>query len=397
MGGMDLAGSGPVEPMLGSAGPDSKHLTGTRPLRAAITTLHRWFGLVAAVWLFGIALSGSIIAFHGEIDRALNPDFFRASGQGPVAPLLADAERRHPGGEVRTVLYEHEVPGLVSLGVRTADDRRLQLYYDSGTGRLNGVRSDDNGLSRRALVGTVYRFHYSFLGGEALEWFLGLVALGWALTQLLALGIGFTSLARWRDSFRIRRGTHGHKRNFDLHRALSLWLYPLTLMLAVSGIYFNWPDAFKDTVAAVSPVTPTFDAVTTTGAPVAPRLSMADAGGRFAALAAPHPVTSFSYNETAGAYRARTRDARDISDNGQRILWISAQDGQVLHDRHETMGSAGDVFLAWQFPLHSGRALGLGGRALIAFAGLVIMTAIVTGLLVWAKKRKQRRRASARH
>jgi uncharacterized iron-regulated membrane protein len=363
-----------------------------RPLRRLVTFLHRWFGLLGAVWLLGIALSGSVIAFDREIDGALNPDLFVASGEGPLAPLLADAQARYPGGRVTLVLYDRVTPGLIQLGVKPADGQRLDLYYDSGAARLNGVRRDDvNGLGRRELVATLFRLHYSFLGGDWLVVFLGVVALAWAITQLLALLIAFTSLRRWRDSFRVRRGVRSHKRNFDLHRALSLWLYPVTLMLAVSGVELNLPDQFRAAVGLFSPAESRFEP-STSGRQTVPALDMAAAAARFAMIAAPYPVTSFSFNDDAGLYRARMRNARDIADNGQRIVWISARDGRIVSDRHELDGSAGDRFIAWQWPLHSGRALGLPGRALISFTGLVIATAVVTGLLIWWRKRRQRHR-----
>ncbi len=379
-----------------------------RQLRATITSLHRWFGLFAAFWLFGIALTGSLIAFNGELDAALNPDLFSASGQGPVAPLLADAARRADhgavdagktgAGKIDFVLYHHDPPGLVSIGLTDAKGDRFERLYDSGTGRLNGERAARAlGLGPRDLMGTIYRLHHSFLGGRVLEIFLGLVALGWAVTQLLALIIAFTSRRRWRDSFRVRRGATAHKRNFDLHRSLGLWLYPVTLTLAVSGVYLNLPDAFIAAVSGVAKVEGRYSPPTPpTASAAAPRLTMADAAVRFAAIAAPLNVTSFSYNDKAAQYRARMRDARDISDNGQRIVWISAANGRISSDKHETEGAAGDTFLAWQFPLHSGRALGLAGRILIALTGVVICISIVTGVLIWWKKRRQRQRMSMR-
>lgn len=363
----------------------------SRRWRNAITDLHRWFGLFAALWLFGIALSGSLIAFDRELDGWLNPDLFAASGEGPMAPLLADAQGRAGAGRILFVVKATDGSGLVTIGIKSDTGERRELFYDSGSGQLNGVRAAErNGLDSRAFMPTVYRLHYSFLGGEALQTFLGLVALGWAITHLLALAIAFTSSARWRDSFRVRAGARGHKRNFDLHRALALWLYPVTLMLAVSGVYLNLPDPFTAAVASVARVEGRFEPPPVTAPGV--RLSLTAAAARFDAIAAPHRVTSFSLDAAAGLYRARMRDARDISDNGQRIVWISGRDGRIVSDRHETQGPAGDRFLAWQFPLHSGRALGLPGRILIAFTGLVICTSIVTGLLIWWKKRGQRRR-----
>lgn len=379
-----------------------------RQTRAAITSLHRWFGLFAAFWLFGIALTGSLIAFNGELDSALNPDLFSASGKGPVAPLLADAARRVDQGKAGTgkggagkidfLRYHHDVPGLVSIGLTDANGERFERLYDSGTARLNGERlTSALGLGPRDLMRTIYRLHYSFLGGRVLEIFLGLVALGWAVTQLLALMIAFTSRRRWRDSFRVRRGATAHKRNFDLHRSLGLWLYPVTLTLAVSGVYLNLPDEFTAAVSGVATVEGRFAPQPAQAPPTAtPRLTMADASARFDAIAAPLAVTSFSYNDKAAQYRARMLDARDVSDNGQRIVWISAADGRVVSDKHEMYGGAGDSFIAWQFPLHSGRALGLAGRILISLTGVVICISIITGILIWWKKRRQRQRMSMR-
>ncbi len=363
-----------------------------RPVRHAVTVLHRWFGLLAAVWLLGISLTGSIIAFDREIDAAFNPDLFAASGAGPLAPLLADAASRYPGSTVTTVLYEKSVPGLVQLGLKQTNGERLSLYYDSGAATLNGTReSGQNGLGPRDFVGTMFRIHYSFLGGDWMVAFLGLIALGWAVTQVLALLIAFTSLPRWRESFRIRSQVRGHKRNFDMHRALSLWLYPVTLMLAVSGVALNLPDQFRSSVSILSPAEPRFEPPEVADPPL-PELGVAAAAGRFAAIAAPFPVTSFSYNQSSGLYRARIQSARDIADNGQRVVWISGQDGSIVSDWHELDGSRGDRFIAWQWPLHSGKALGLPGRLLIAFTGVVIATAVVTGVLIWWRKRQQRRR-----
>lgn len=360
-----------------------------RRFRNFVARLHRWFGLFAAVWLFGIALTGSLIAFNGEIDAALNADLFTATGPGPLAPVLADAERRLDGGTISYVLYVRAVPGLVTVSVVDRNGDRAQYFYDRGTGRFNGARATSAyGVGRRDVMRTAYSLHHSFLGGRILEVFLGLIAVGWAVTQLLTQAIAFTSRSRWRDSFRVRPTARGHKRNFDLHRALGLWLYPVTLMLAVSGAYLNLPREFTAAVAAVAPVDGRYEPPQ---APSPAKLSLADAAARFDTIAAPYPVTSFSYDKAAGQFRARMRDPRDLSDNGQRIVWLS-NDGRVVSDRHELQGGAGDVFLAWQFPLHSGRALGLGGRVLIAFAGIVICIGIVTGILIWSKRRRQRTR-----
>jgi uncharacterized iron-regulated membrane protein len=49
-----------------------------------------------------------------------------------------------------------------------------------------------------------------------------------------------------------------------------------------------------------------------------------------------------------------------------------------------------------QFPLHSGRILGLPGRVLISAMGLVVAGLSLTGLVIWWRKRRAARGARAR-
>lgn len=53
-------------------------------------------------------------------------------------------------------------------------------------------------------------------------------------------------------------------------------------------------------------------------------------------------------------------------------------------------GTAGDIFLQLQFPLHSGEIAGLAGRIVICVTGILVAALSVTGVLVWARKRRAR-------
>ncbi|HRB97292.1 MAG TPA: PepSY-associated TM helix domain-containing protein, partial [Nitrosomonas sp.] len=61
-------------------------------------------------------------------------------------------------------------------------------------------------------------------------------------------------------------------------------------------------------------------------------------------------------------------------------------------DRIPGSGSAGDIFLDAQFPLHSGRILGLPGRIMISILGLLVAMLSVTGIIIWQRKRWARAR-----
>ncbi|MEP6605787.1 MAG: PepSY-associated TM helix domain-containing protein, partial [Nitrosospira sp.] len=81
---------------------------------------------------------------------------------------------------------------------------------------------------------------------------------------------------------------------------------------------------------------------------------------------------------------------------GNPSLYFDGQDGSPAGDRVPGTGSAGDIFMQAQFPLHSGRILGLPGRIFISAMGLLVATLSVTGVIIWQKKRWARMKSLAR-
>jgi uncharacterized iron-regulated membrane protein len=88
----------------------------------------------------------------------------------------------------------------------------------------------------------------------------------------------------------------------------------------------------------------------------------------------------------------RLHHKHDVGPMPERWLFINANDGSIVSDRHRTSGSAADVIMAWIYPLHAGSAFGIIGRILVSVAGLAVMLAIATGLLLWSRKRTARKR-----
>lgn len=75
---------------------------------------------------------------------------------------------------------------------------------------------------------------------------------------------------------------------------------------------------------------------------------------------------------------------------GHKRLYYDGIDGRYLGDRQPWKGTAADIFMQAQFPLHSGRILGLPGRILISIMGIVVAMLSVTGLVIWWRKRRVR-------
>ncbi|HKU00564.1 MAG TPA: PepSY-associated TM helix domain-containing protein, partial [Paraburkholderia sp.] len=88
----------------------------------------------------------------------------------------------------------------------------------------------------------------------------------------------------------------------------------------------------------------------------------------------------------------------DHGDAGLGNPWLvmNARTGEVIARQIPGRGSAGDIFIQAQFPLHSGRIAGLPGRIAISFTGVAVALLSVTGVLIWLKKARARRKSACK-
>lgn len=79
---------------------------------------------------------------------------------------------------------------------------------------------------------------------------------------------------------------------------------------------------------------------------------------------------------------------------GRTQVYVDARTGAVLAVRDPRADTAADAFMAWQFPLHNGEAFGPAGRWAVFATGLAPAVLYATGLVLWVRKRRARRRAA---
>jgi uncharacterized iron-regulated membrane protein len=373
-------------------------------LRPVLVLWHRWFGLIAAVWLLLLALTGSFIVFMDEADTALNPDLRRVEATGEPLPVqtLVDAVTVAKPGTFVDYLLMPSAPGdsvlvfnapILTPGRPTQDHEYRQIYLNPYTAEILGDRRfGEPGLDARRFSQFMYQLHMDLNLGPVATWLLGLLALFWVFDHIASAILSFPTARRWMESFRVRWKAGSAKITFDLHRAPGLWLFPITLMLAVTGVALNWPTETDAAIEAVSPLTP----FPTEALPSLPQADYRPAVSidRAITIARGHAdgarVAAISTHPDKGFYWVRLQDPRDLDETGGRWVVVDSRDGRVLWNRHLRDGSAGDEVKAWLFPLHTGHAFGWTGRIIIFVSGLMLSGFIVTGLMIFARKRSAR-------
>lgn len=378
-------------------------------IRPTLVFWHRWFGLLAAVWLILMAVSGSLIAFYQEIDHALNPEIFSISHQGrsalPLEQVTEAAEKKFPGSYTEIVDFPKDENSPIVLSIASKDNAEIELpggfnvFVDPYTAEVLGDRVFGAIVfDRKHIMDLLYQFHIDLLLGDTMIWFLGVIALLWLLDHFVSVILSFPKMSKWAKSFQIRPKARGHKLNFDLHRASGLWLFPITFVLAFSGVYFNWHEPFEVTIETFSELTPRYNEYAPElDAPLYKPDVTFEKAAEIARGVSGEDLDRVSYFPWQGLYLFRGYDkARDVDDYGRRFIAVDAQNGQVLDDTHAASGTVGDVIALWQYPLHSGRAFGLTGRIIIFISGIALTILCVTGILIWLRKFRARQHNNSR-
>ena len=403
-------------------------------MRAAWTLVHRYCGLLTAAFLFVSGVTGAVISWDHELDDLLNPHLMEARTPGTPQDALALArqvEARHPDVRVTYVPLHAEAGKSLALGVSPRIDPAThaltepgfnQVFVDPVSGAELGRREWGAvwPITRETFVSFLYKLHYSLhipaLWGTDRWgiWLMGAIALVWTFDCFVGFYLtlpvrraktappgGKSWWQRWRPAWNVRWRGGFPKLNFDLHRAFSLWTWIVLLVLAFTAFSLNlYREVFYPVMQTFTRVTPTPFDTRTPVAPaqaIEPRVPYADVVARAGLEARGRgwdvPVGSLYYSPEFGIYMVSLfapGDDHGTGGVGPALLYYDGTDGRLLGERRPWQGTAADIFVQAQFPLHSGRILGLPGRILISCMGLVVAMLSVTGVIIWWRKRASR-------
>jgi uncharacterized iron-regulated membrane protein len=386
-------------------------------MRKALGLLHRWFGLFIALFLFVSGLTGAVISWDHELDEWLNPELFAATSThtpGSALDLANQLEREHPQLGVTfmplEIEPEHNLVMSVAPTLNPETGKAFELDYnqiaiDPVTGEIKGERFwGEVSLSRENLLPFLYKLHYSMhipdaWGIELGILFMGIVAIVWCLDSVIALWISFPNRSQWKKSFQFRLNQGSYKRNFDLHRSGGVWIWVFLLILALTSVSMNLSfQVMRPLVNIFSELTPSpFDTASPNppDQPITPTLTREQilelALQKAKTESIEKPAGGIFYAPSMGIYGVGFYEAGNgHGDGGLGNAWIyfDGKDGHYLGAQIPGIGTAGDIFMQAQFPLHSGRIIGLPGRIFISIMGLVVAGLSITGLIIWVRKRR---------
>jgi uncharacterized iron-regulated membrane protein len=349
-------------------------------VRTAFLKLHLWVGLAAALLVTALAISGTMLVFENEIDRALNP-MMKVAPQAANLPIAAIADR---------VRKQFNRP-VINVGLNTRADIAWQLMVPTGkqinlvyvnphSGEITGSR-----LFRTSLMFYVHQFHTNLLlGKNGQPW----VAYGNAcLMFLIATGV----ILWWkRKMLTVETSASWRRINFDLHHVSGIYSLVFLFVIVGTGLLMSFPrqtypvvelftgDTSKDEPEEKPESTPPAQkgtpSITPDQALAIAQTQLPGASPTFMALPMGPKAT----------YNISFKFPEDGTPGGRSHVELDRYSGAVLWTDNSRKVAAGPRFANNVRPLHTGDIYGWPSRILYALASFSVVIQAITGVVIWA-------------
>lgn len=357
-------------------------------MRMLILRLHLIVALVGGIFIATLGLTGSIMAFEPELSRLQHWRFMHVTPRG--TPLTLE----EIGNTLRRASPTRDIQGY---SPSNQPDRSYQVlsggqfvYVDQYSGQVLGTVNP--GMD---FLGLVHQLHIRLgLLDKGREF--GEMTVRWS--ALAALFLLMSGVFLWWPSKRF--GIGGSLRTarfwFNLHNSFGIVSLVFAFLLVATGLVISF----------ATQTTPFLYRISHSQPPVWPRVQVAPEPGNIPitpdrALA----ITRTSVPEATPllillphgnqAYQIFLHYPEDRTPGGRTRIILDPYSGNVLSMIDSRRAPAGYRLVNLNRALHTGDVLGIASKVVLSLASLVMPLQLLTGLVLWVKRRRTKSKASA--
>lgn len=213
-------------------------------MRRAWFQVHKWIGLILAVLIIPICLTGSALVWHDPLEKMLHPERYAVTGSEvlPAAAYAPAAQTALGEGErlARIQLPEEAGDPVTAMAQKFAEGggrpQRMTIYLDPPTAKVLGTARSGEGIFQVMHV----------LHGSLMVPGVGRQVVGWIGAAMLVSSISGIWLW-WPLTGSVKRGLRWKRHNnFDtnLHHQLGFWISLPLFILSATGVWISFPAWF---------------------------------------------------------------------------------------------------------------------------------------------------------
>jgi len=357
-------------------------------MRKVVLTLHLYLGLLSALFLVILGLTGSIMAFEGQIDHWLHPRRWYVTPRPQALPeseLVRTVEQRFAPDRVSSFRIAPESNIAHAIIVTPRGDRStgpgsdLEVSIDQYTGSiLSALPSPTRTESTLAFI---HQFHLRLASGATGKLVISVIG----LILLVEVPLGF--VLWWRTKRASVKWTgSGFRVFFDLHHIIGVYVAAFLLLAAVTGVLIGFDSMqamfYSATHSAPNRVRPAQSTVMAGAEPIGLEHVM-DAAHH----AMPDGLISIVHipDTPHDAYQVIFRKPGDAWSAVHAVAWIDRYSGKVLAFT-DLYASPGYRAIRFNRALHTGDILGMPSQIVVSVTSLALVVMVITGVVIWWKK-----------
>lgn len=355
-------------------------------LRNAWFQAHKYIGLLLAVAIIPISLTGSALVWHDALDEALNPQrVVTGEAMLPASRYAASAAAAlAPGERISNLRFEEDGPVVATAarppvpGARGRPERTL-VWLDPATGRVLDKAGSSDGLVR-----VMHVLHGSLMVPGVGRQIVGWIGVAMLISAISGIWLWWPTVGRLTKGLRWRR-----HRDFDtnLHHQMGFWIALPLFVLSLTGVWISFPPFF----AALS------------GAPQ--QQQRGDPGARFRA----QPLATTVQNVDGAVAKAAGTPVSIAWPTDQKAEWtisvkaasgppseVTIEDATGVAKRGEARPGGQSEIARTMRKIHDGTDMGLLWQVIIFIGGILPAALAITGIIMWIRARRWRGALAAR-
>lgn len=358
--------------------------------------VHLYLGLSIGLVFVLSGLTGSLLVFYVELDEILNPQVQISHEQTrqpkqSLETLYQSLKAHHPErtGAWRLEMPRHDQAMIMARYYKAKEKEHLHFvpfiaWVNPYSAEI--VRSQFWG---DFIMTWIYDLHFQLLLDKAGAVLMGIIGLMLLISLIAGLYLWWPKPGKIKSALTFKANASKERYIYDLHKVNGVYSFLILSLILLSGAVLELPDYVNPVINYWSPLfkNPDIHSYYEEGKT---RLSL----DQIATIAVKHfPDAKVRWLETPadtnGSYWLRLYQQGEPSERFPKtLLWIDQYSGEILAKRDPLTEKAGDTFLNWMHPLHSGEIAGLTGRIVVLISGFVPLVLYITGFIRWRQKRK---------
>lgn len=369
-------------------------------IKKAIGKIHLWLGLGSGLIVCFLGITGCILAFEQEIEKATQPYRFvqpQSKKYLPPSLLKVFADDQLPDKKAHSVTYGHAGEAAVVAYYNIEPQYYYLAFLNPYTGEVLKVKDMSNDFFRIIINGHFYLWLPPAIGQPIV-----------ATATLMFLILLISGLILWwpknksakKQRFSIKWSGKWRRVNYDMHNVLGFYAMLIALILAYTGLVmgFQWfqksvywaASGGKSMVQFYEPPSRKLPLKTFSG-------DITDQVWKFMSRENPQA------NEIEVHYpESDSSSVAGVANYGEGTYWktdtryfdrytMKEMDVKHAYGRLKNL-TAADKLMKMNYDIHVGAIIGLPGKILAFCASLICASLPVTGFMIWWGRRNKKDR-----